>query len=509
MSKEQKSKILYVSVSAIIIWTITHGYRFMNNLYTCDALIEVFQDDILFQRSLGRFMHPLVMVMRGCISNPWFIGILSLFFITASIYFVSEILKIKNPHMLILLGGLLICNNTLISSVAGFLPWMDVYTIALFLSVIGVWFYEKDKLYGYILGSIAFIMCMGFYQAYIDVAFALFVIISVTKLAEKKDLKKILIKTLKNIGALLASGIGYFVVYKVVCLLHHVNVTSSYHGLTQVANFENTTLFSVLIDTYRLFFRFLFSPETFVSTILMGIRISNVWKILLNAGLVCSLLTIAAGLIILTIKNKIPFYQILLEIAGIILFPFAANFVCFMSKGIEHELMIYSFVFVYVFALFILDKITKDSKKKAYRYILLIPFLIFIWNGFVYANQVYFKIDMEDRAAVSIATRIIDDIEDVEGDEPGVTPVRFAGALDRSDYMEPVIYLKDVTVNGNYNTPFTYERSLPFYLKHYLDVKINVYDAPVSSDVLANMPSYPNEGSIQYVDDILVIKISE
>ena len=116
---------------------------------------------------------------------------------------------------------------------------------------------------------------------------------------------------------------------------------------------------------------------------------------------------------------------------------------------------------------------------------------------------------MEDRAAVSIATRIIDDIEDVEGYEPGVTPVRFAGALDRSDYMEPVIYLKDVTVNGNYNTPFTYERSLPFYLKHYLDVKINVYDAPVSSDVLANMPSYPNEGSIQFVDDILVIKISE
>ena len=160
MSKEQKSKILYVSVSAIIIWTITHGYRFMNNLYTCDALIEVFQDDILFQRSLGRFMHPLVMVMRGCISNPWFIGILSLFFITASIYFVSEILKIEKPLMLILLGGLLICNNTLISSVAGFLPWMDVYTIALFLSVIGVWFYEKDKLYGYILGSIAFIMCM-------------------------------------------------------------------------------------------------------------------------------------------------------------------------------------------------------------------------------------------------------------------------------------------------------------------------------------------------------------
>ena len=509
MSKEQKSKIIYISVSTIVIWVITHGYRFMNNLYTCDALIEVFQDDILFQRSLGRFMHPLVMVMRGCISNPWFIGILSLFFMTASAYFIAEILNIDNPFVLILLSGLLICNNTLISSVAGFLPWMDVYTITLFLAVIGVWFYEKDKLYGYILGSISFVCCMGFYQAYIDVAFALFVIITVKKLAEKNELNKILLKTLKTVGALLASGISYYAVYKIVCKLHHINVTSSYHGLTQVSNFENTSLLTVFLDTYKLFFKFLFSPETFVSTILLGIRVSNVWKVLLNAGLVCCILAILAGLVAINIKNKIKISQIILEIIGLLLFPFAANFVCFMSKGIEHELMIYSFVFIYVFALLIIDLITKESKKKIYRYLLLIPFLIFIWNGFVYANQVYFKIDMEDRAAVSIATRIIDDIEDVEGYEAGVTPVRFVGALDRSDYMEPIIYLKDVTVNGNYNTPFTYERSLPFYLKYYLNVKINVFDAPVSSDALATMPCYPNEGSIQYVDDVLVIKISE
>lgn len=509
MTAEKKKKIIYTSLTCLIIWTITHGYRFMNNLYTCDNLIEVFQDDILFQRSLGRFMHPLVMVMRGTICNPWFIGILSFVFLTLSVYFVAEVLKIDDPLMIILLSGILICNNTLISSVAGFLPWMDVYMISLFLAVIGVWLYRKDKLWGYISGSIALICCMGFYQAYIDVAFALFVIVTVTELAEKKEFKKILIKALKSIGALLASGIGYFAVYKIVCRLHHIDVTSSYHGLTQVSNFENTTLVSVFADTYRLFFKFLFSPETFVSTILLGVRVSNVWKILINAGLVCSILIIFSGLIYLNIKNRIPFYQILLQVIGILLFPFAANFVCFMSKGIEHELMIYSFAFVYVFSLVFVSKHFEGKKKKIYEYALFIPFLIFIWNGFAYANQVYFKIDMEDRAAVSMATRIIDDIEDVEGYEPGVTPVRFIGALDRSDYMEPIIYLKDVTVNGNYNTPFTYERSLPFYLKYYLNVKINVYDAPVSEDALIGMPNYPSDGSIKYVDDILVIKVSD
>ncbi len=75
--------------------------------------------------------------------------------------------------------------------------------------------------------------------------------------------------------------------------------------------------------------------------------------------------------------------------------------------------------------------------------------------------------------------------------------------------MEPLIYLKDVTVNGNYNTPFTYERSLPFFLKYYLNVDINVYDAPVSEDAWIGMPNYPSDGSIKLVDDILVIKVSD
>lgn len=509
MSKEQKSKILYVSVSAIIIWTITHGYRFMNNLYTCDALIEVFQDDILFQRSLGRFMQPVIMVMRGVICSPWLIGIISLFFMILSAYFIAQILEINNKISLFVLCGILICNSTMTSSVAGFIPWLDVYMIALFLSVLGVWLYQKNKLYGYIAGSICFICSIGFYQAYIDVAITLLIILSVLELATKKEFKKTILKSCKYVGGLMLSGVGYFIVHKVVCKIHHVNETSSYHGLSQLGNYDNFTLLGLIAETYSKFFKYLFRQETFVSTILMNIRISNVWVIFLNICLVISILIIFSGLIYLNNKNKTPIYQILLQIIGVILIPFSINFVCFLSKGMEHDLMLYAFCFIYVFALTIIDKhITENSSKKVLRFIPILPLVFVIWNSFVFSNQVYFKIDMSDRAALSMATRIIDDIEDTDSYVPGSTPVAFAGTLDKSKYMNPVPYLKDVK-NGDWPTPFTYEQSLPFYIKNYLDCNINVYNLPVDDAVLSEMSEYPSEGSIKYVGDILVIKISE
>ena len=155
-------------------------------------------------------------------------------------------------------------------------------------------------------------------------------------------------------------------------------------------------------------------------------------------------------------KNKTKVPGILFQVLGILILPLALNFVCFMSKGVEHELMIYSFYLVYVFALCEINEILPQIKNKKYPiYALAVPFVLFILNGVVYSNQVYFKIDMEDRAAISIATRIIDDIEDTEGYEIGVTPVRFYGSLDHSDYMEPII-ARDVTVVGKVKGVFRY-----------------------------------------------------
>ncbi|MBP5762838.1 MAG: glucosyltransferase domain-containing protein, partial [Lachnospiraceae bacterium] len=136
----------------MIFWMAAHGFRFMNNLYTSDTLVCIFQDDILWQRSLGRFMQPATMIFRGCFASPWLLGIISIVFFTLSVYLISEILKIEDKFILFFICGILSCNVTITCALAGYTPWIDIYMTAFFFAVLGVWLFTKDKLICYIIG---------------------------------------------------------------------------------------------------------------------------------------------------------------------------------------------------------------------------------------------------------------------------------------------------------------------------------------------------------------------
>ncbi len=119
------------------------------------------------------------------------------------------------------------------------------------------------------------------------------------------------------------------------------------------------------------------------------------------------------------------------------------------------------------------------------------------------------KIEMEDRAALSTATRMIGDIENTEGYVAGKTPVVLYGVLGESEHTRSVIYLKDIEIHGNYNIPFNYDYSYPFYLSYYLAADINLSTEPVDPAIVESMPTYPEKGSIQLAGDVLVVKLSD
>lgn len=173
----KKNKLKQCIFFTIIFWLVAHGYRFFNNLYTCDELGSVFQDDIAYQRSIGRFMQPFNMAFRGVIAAPWLMFVISVVLFTLSFFLISEILSIEKPFTLFIMCGVLSCNMTITCSNGMYIPWVDVYGFALLLSTFGVWLIRKDKIWGYILGILSFVISMGFYQAYIDVALGLILII--------------------------------------------------------------------------------------------------------------------------------------------------------------------------------------------------------------------------------------------------------------------------------------------------------------------------------------------
>lgn len=502
-------KYKYILLNTVILFMVAHGYRFLNNLYTADALVEVFQDDIYWQRSLGRFLQPLTMVMRGSICAPWLIGCIAILFLSISFYLISDILDITRPIYLTLLVAVCICNETMTSSIACFLPWVDIYGVALFLAALGAWLYKRDTVRGYILGSISFVCSMAFYQAYIDVAIALLLFSIISMILYKTKTKDIIITSIKYFLGLLCSAVTYYISYNVICKLHHVEISTTYNGLSELGDYQNTSVIELITKAYTSVFTTLLSPSVFSSTYLLGRSISSMWEIILKVSVILSILLIVTGLIYIAKINKLGITEIVLLFMVLAIMPFCINLVFFLSKGMEHSLMTYSFYMIFILLIYVIQTASKKSVKNKWMPVLFIPVALLIWNSIVLSNQMYFKIDMEDRAAESYATRLIHDIEGTDSYEYGVTPVAIIGSMDKSTYIQEVPYLRDINVYGNWKSPCTYDMSMDVYLNVYLNAYLNITSIDETSDAIANMPIYPAKGSIQYIDDVLVVKVSE
>ncbi len=511
MAEEKRKKGIEIFLYTVVIAVFAHGYRFMNNLYTSDALVEVFQDDIYWQRSLGRFLQPLIMVMRGVICSPWLIGCIAVVLLSLAVYWIAELLEIENRILLFVLCGVLTCNATVSSACAAFLPWVDVYALALLLAILGVRMYWKDRLTSYVFGSILLVCSLGLYQAYIDVALAMIVILLLGKLMKGEDGKAVLLQSGKIAGSLLGTAVVYWGAFKLVLKIHHVAEATGYNGLSGVGQYGDVSFFGLIADTYVRFFKALLNPETFVSTVLLEIHISDAWAVLLKACfIVCALLTVG-GIVVLNIRNKTTLMSRILQSVMILLFPLLSNAVNLISKGMEHDLMVYGVFFFYVLMIFVADTFGWTAKPFDKRLALaVLPLLILIWNNSVYSNQVYFKVDMQDRAAMSYATRVVSAIEQTEGYEAGVTPVVIIGRPEASEAITSIYYLRELEGYGTETkTPFSYESSFASYLKYHLAVNMNIIEQEIPGSVADEMDSYPGSGAIRFYGDTLIVKLSD
>jgi hypothetical protein len=180
-----------------------------------------------------------------------------------------------------------------------------------------------------------------------------------------------------------------------------------------------------------------------------------------------------------------------------------------MSKGMEHTLMIYAFVFMYILAICLEETAIAEKGKIAQRVGLIICILCVVWSNVVYANQTYLKKDLQDKAMTSLMTRIVSDIEDMDGYEAGVTPVAFYGSFEASDYVQELYGFEDVLPYGMGKSTLTYVGTEQALLKYILNVPMNIVSLSDEDADIIKMPTYPTNGSIGYVGDVLVVKISD
>ena len=512
----QYTLFCFVFAATLLFGLCAHAYRFFNLDFSHDSMLIYERPDMSWQISLGRFAQPLYWEVRGDLTAPFLLGLLSLVWMALANYIVISLLAIHSPRHTALLCGLLSTNAVLTFSYATFLPWVDIYMLAYLLAALAAWLAVRFS-WGFWAAWVPLALSLALYQSYLNVTIILLMIVFIKHIIDGLDTKALLIRIAKYLSALLGGLILYYVVLQIVLSGTAVSLSDTYNGISQVGNYENISLVGLIRKTVEFPVRHALHPETYHPRAAALINIA--------VGLAS-----AVALIRVTLARKPAKVPALLLVLCMLAMPFGVNAVYFVSKGTQHSLMIFSFFLLYAFAFMLWEyhsllppaRFPRRVSEAAKRIRTLFPpvssglLLLVILFNIVFANQVYLKKALEYQATMAYMTKLTYSIEQTEGYVPGETPVIVVGPFETSSlFAEREGFENFIDDYGlDRRSAVTYSTTFKQFFNSVLSYQINWIDSAAARDYAAwpevrAMPVYPAKGSCQIVNGVLVAKIRD
>ncbi len=486
-------------LSVVCFGLFAHGYAYTNSFFAHDSLLELaannaLQDSNALKISVGRFMQPLSFVLRGNISAPWLMGCLFLFWTSISTFFLTRLFRLSSP---VWVAGLLTTQLSVTYTNSFYIHEVDMFAVAFCMAVMAVYFYDRLP-YGYWLSPVFIAISCGFYQAYFSTAVLLFQCLLFRYLLEGRRFTALLRKAFSAMFVLFSGLLLYYVLYGFILEVSGVEFIETYNKMPNL--FELGDLFTAenlgnnLFRVYEEVLLFFFNPITHYDIMVGAIN--------------CMLLFLFLFImVLLNVQERFPNGAFLFLFLMSLTLPLGGNFASFLA-GFSHELMIAPMICIYFFVVIAAEKLEIPIATWLVYGLLALTF----WQNIIFANQLYVKLQLSYDNTLSSMTRVIYEVEHIEGYEVGETPVLFVGLISQSLVADQPIYfdhMNSLIIQDNHF-------SIRYYQGHWAYIT-NILSYPMNfsedfglaySSYVSEMPSFPQQGYCQMVDDIIVIKMS-
>ena len=515
--KIQTDRPLILSLFASAFWVlITHAYMLFQDAFSHDSLNAYYADAVenAWKMKLGRILKPIYQYLtRGEIAVPWLIGLLVILWVGLAVYFVSEMFRLKSAVQIILLAGILASNLTLSATIATYIYDADANMLAMLLAVIAAYlWYRKTGFLWSMVSGILLCLSMCLYQGLAAVSVVLMMAACIFDFINGRSFKKVFFRGIRAILILLSGMIMYMValaICNVITGISYEGDTSNSLSVMAGLNFQSVR--TGLGVAYEEFGNKLIQATKFA----YGEKISVLLHVLLLLAVIIRQIPVA----MYTRKMNN------LSVAGILilLLPLGMNFVSVLNGGTLHYIMIYACWLIYLIVLLADAKGARITNclQAGCRYAILIMLAVVLWGNVRTANTMYLQKDMEQEATLSLMTRVAHDMQLTEGYVHGETPLAFIGtskAVQTAPGFEQ--YMK-ITGMDNQGYAIRTDRSVRSsyypcekYIHGVLGMPAKMCDNDtwitlISDAYIKEMPCYPEAGSIQFVNDILVVKMGE
>lgn len=493
-----------ISLLAAVFYFAAYFYRFLSLGFSHDSLL-IHQVDTAWQVQLGRFLQPVYLLLRGDIAAPYLIGLLSYLYLAAAVCLVVDLLSLSST-LSISLVCMALCANTTLTMLHGTFHMMaDSYMLALLLSVLCVFVTVRVR-HGIWLAPVLLCGSVALYQSYAPVATVFFLILLVHHALDGLSFRALVLRGVQYLGVLIAGLVFYSLCLRAVYALTGQTAADSYNGMAGMGNFEGYSIANLIRDAYLFPFEKMANPKTAFPR---AVALAYGFLLLFSLAAVCSLLR----------ARRVALPCAALTFIFLLLIPFGADFIYLLSKGMVHELMIYAFFFCAVLPISLAERLRSLSGRLPPQLAVSLAagcLSLAYFSDAMFANQFMTRRGLAYDATISAATRMLEQAAQVEGYQPGVTPVAFAGVMNDSHlYMERPGF---ESMSGFDFYPhvysITYEQTYPWFFHMILGDSIRLVSeneriALAYSDEVLSMPVFPAEGCCKMIDGTLVIRIGE
>ncbi len=507
ISFSRRFKITFLST--VLIGLAAHLFALTNVLKNHDNILMTgYGAGTSSGRWFLGWFGDIVHDVWGNYNIPLFNGLLSILLLALAAYFGVLLFDIRDLVLCVLWGGCFLAFPA-VTSMMFYMYTIPYYSLAILMVMASVYCTVRYK-FGWIASIILLTCSLGIYQAFYPLAAGLYVtILIISSVTGKYRVKEAFIKAFSYLGILIAAMASYFVILKI--RLHLLNMQlDTYKGINTMGQIKLSEIPAMLKKAYKDFFLLPFHDYYQMA----ATKIIS-WMLILLAAL-------SIGMILLllfrkgfkNLRRRWPAFLFL------ILYPMAVNSItlmCFHSK--IYTLMIFPNVLIYLMPILLVSEMGKTNPVKTegkvfggLRILTCAALGLVVANYTWQSNGNYTTMYYTNQQMYNYLNSMVTQIKEADGFR---TDLQWAFI---GNYIQDPLY-----ENPWWEAPFWYggnkkmllnEYSRDQFIPQFLGYHVSWADDEQVQELKENqivkeMPTYPNDGSIKVIGDTVVIKLQD
>ena len=484
-SMMNKTAVRRMLLLALALFLAAHAFCFFNLTFSANSvMVDVSRSSQALTAS-GSYLQPIYWRVRGSLSSPMLVGLLSCLYLSGTILLLCMLLNFSGIFPTFALCGIVMLGSPMLSLFAGSLHTADASLLSLFLSVAAAFLCLRTRR-GWMLSALLVAASLALDPSGLSSFFAPVLLALMRRIlgGESVSVSRLLSAACAGAAAVCLYLIGY------VLFLKRAGLDAS----------------AVLHLSGSL-------GGAFLKPILLPFQPLTAYPVL-NVLLRALLLALTAFSLVL-LCHRLSLKAMGALIVCMVLLPLAVNLPVFSETAPGQAPL--SFVFVdLALVLVIAEGLRSFHEESNLRFVAIGALGILFLGSIVFSNQVYLKKNLEYQSTLSAMTRVFDRAERVPGYTPGITPVAVIGTLEDSPIAANHLGFERMRAldAAKTDTLITSSDGMIWYTWELLGYPCNFLSTYEQEQMtllpaVKAMEPYPAASSCQLVDGVMVIKFSE